>query len=79
MRYDLVPDDLVAGGDDHALKVALGGRLVHIFQVLHIPNNFCYEFAGRLLGPREALLEEIEALRPKIKEFKAMAGGDEEN
>jgi Zn-dependent peptidase ImmA (M78 family) len=42
-------------------------------------EQHAYEFAGRLLVPREALLKEIETLRPKIIEFKAMAGGDEEN
>ena len=42
-------------------------------------EQHAYEFAGRLLVPREALLEEIEALRPKIKQFRAMAGGDEES
>lgn len=42
-------------------------------------EQHAYEFAGRLLVPREALMAEIEALRPKMKEFVAKAGGDEEN
>ncbi|MCK5643997.1 MAG: ImmA/IrrE family metallo-endopeptidase [Gammaproteobacteria bacterium] len=37
------------------------------------------EFAGRLLVPRESLIEEIQGLQKKIKEFRAMAGDEEES
>ena len=38
-----------------------------------------YEFAGRLLVPKEKLIEEIQALQAKIKEFRVLAGNEEES
>lgn len=38
-----------------------------------------YEFAGRLLVPREALIQELKILGPKIQQYKLMADNDEEN
>lgn len=38
-----------------------------------------YEFAGRLLVPKERLIGEIQKLREKIIEFKVLAGDEEEN
>jgi len=38
-----------------------------------------YEFAGRLLVPREKLIEEIQGLQKKIKEFRTLAGDEEES
>jgi len=37
-----------------------------------------YEFAGRLLVPRETLMAEIDALRGKIRQFRSMAKDDKE-
>lgn len=37
-----------------------------------------YEFAGRLLVPKERLIEEIKKLKDKIKEFKSLAGNEKE-
>lgn len=37
-----------------------------------------YEFAGRLLVPREALKREIETLSAKIYQFKKLAGDDQD-
>ena len=37
-----------------------------------------YEFAGRLLVPRQPLIEEIERLAPKIEDFRRQGGSDEE-
>jgi len=42
-------------------------------------EQHAYEFAGRLLVPRDALINEIRDLRPKLNEFRNMAGDDEEN
>lgn len=38
-----------------------------------------YEFAGRLLVPKEKLNEEIQGLQAKIKEFRVLAGDEEED
>ena len=38
-----------------------------------------YEFAGRLLVPKEKLFEEIQGLHAKIKEFRVLAGDEEES
>jgi len=38
-----------------------------------------YEFAGRLLVPKEKLIEEIQGLHAKIKEFRVLAGDEEES
>ncbi|MHA2217638.1 MAG: ImmA/IrrE family metallo-endopeptidase [Candidatus Hodarchaeales archaeon] len=37
------------------------------------------EFAGRLLVPKERLIEEIKKLKDKIKEFKSLAGNEKES
>lgn len=37
------------------------------------------EFAGRLLVPKEGLIEEIRGLQEKIKEFRTLAGDEEES
>jgi len=37
------------------------------------------EFAGRLLVPKERLIEEIQGLQKKIKVFRTLAGDEEEN
>lgn len=42
-------------------------------------EQHAYEFAGRLLVPRDALIREIEELSPKLQEIRKMAGDDEEN
>ena len=42
-------------------------------------EQHAYEFAGRLLVPRDALIAEIQALSPKLRQIKNMAGDDEEN
>jgi Zn-dependent peptidase ImmA (M78 family) len=42
-------------------------------------EQHAYEFAGRLLVPRVALINAIKDLRPKLQEFRKMAGNDEEN
>ena len=42
-------------------------------------EQHAYEFAGRLLVPRDALIREIEELSPKLEEIRKMAGDDEEN
>jgi len=41
-------------------------------------EHHAYEFAGRLLVPRESLINEIDALGDKIRRFRTMAKGDEE-
>ena len=41
-------------------------------------EQHAYEFAGRLLVPREALVNELGKLGPELREFKKMAGSDEE-
>ena len=38
-----------------------------------------YEFAGRLLVPKEKLIEEIQGFHAKIKEFRVLAGDEEES
>jgi Zn-dependent peptidase ImmA (M78 family) len=38
-----------------------------------------YEFAGRLLVPRNPLTQEIEMLSKKIREYKKLARGNEEH
>jgi Zn-dependent peptidase ImmA (M78 family) len=42
-------------------------------------EQHAYEFAGRLLVPRDALIREIKQLSPKLQEIRKMAGDDEEN
>jgi Zn-dependent peptidase ImmA (M78 family) len=37
------------------------------------------EFAGRLLVPRESLIEDLQRLQKKIKEFRTLAGDEEES
>jgi Zn-dependent peptidase ImmA (M78 family) len=37
-----------------------------------------YEFAGRLLVPRQKLIEEIERLTPKIEDFRRRGGSESE-
>lgn len=41
-------------------------------------EQHAYEFAGRLLVPREALVNELIKLGPKLNVFRKMAGNDEE-
>lgn len=42
-------------------------------------ENQASEFAGRLLVPKEKLIEEIQGLQAKIKEFRVLVGDEEEN
>jgi hypothetical protein len=41
-------------------------------------EHHAYEFAGRLLVPRQMLVDGIDALRGKIQQFRSMAKNDEE-
>lgn len=42
-------------------------------------ENQAKEFAGRLLVPKERLVEEIQGLHKKIKEFRAIVGNEKES